>query len=122
MLARVRLLQVQLNDSSQDLDLHHYSLVLEIRQECIEQLVCIVDLLGVFAQDPDQTGFCLGLVEIFEVRAERGDDAFVSLWVFPEDVLEEYRISKSQRGRRGMQKCVNDRRLTLITMIASCTT
>ena len=45
--------------------------------EDTEELISVVDLLRVFADDPDKRRLGLGLVEFVEIRAQRGDDTFV---------------------------------------------
>jgi hypothetical protein len=55
--------------------------------EDAEQVRGVVDLVGVLADDPDERRLGFGLVELVEVRAECGDDAFVGGGVFAEDVL-----------------------------------
>ena len=45
--------------------------------EDTEELISVVDLLRVFADDPDKRRLGLGLVKLVEIRAQRGDDTFV---------------------------------------------
>jgi hypothetical protein len=45
--------------------------------ENVEQLVSVVDLVGVFANDPDKRCFGLRLVKLVEIRAQGRNNAFV---------------------------------------------
>lgn len=56
---------------------HLRALVVEALQEALQQLVCVVDPLGVLANDPDHGGAGVGLVQRVEVLAQGGDDALV---------------------------------------------
>lgn len=66
---------------------HRVALLLEHIEEGRQQLVGVLNLLGVLSNDPDQGRAGLGLVELLEVGAEGGDDALVAVGVLPEDVL-----------------------------------
>jgi len=50
------------------------------RRLTLEQLVGVVDALGVLADDPDHARLGLGLVERVQVLAQRADDALVPAW------------------------------------------
>jgi hypothetical protein len=91
---------------------HRVRLLLEGVQECPQQLVCILDLLRIFPNDPDQRRSSLRLVQLLQVRTECWYDALIAVRVFTEDVLA---VSTYRRQEDREQ-------LTLITMTASCTT
>lgn len=81
--------QKQLHDRRQQLQLHLRVLVLEPLEEAVEQLVGVVDPLGVLADDPDHGGARFGFVQRVEVFAQRAYDALVLVRVLPEDVLDD---------------------------------
>ena len=53
------------------------ALVVEALQEALQQLVGVVDALGVLAHDPDHGGARVRLVQGVQVLTQRGDDALV---------------------------------------------
>lgn len=56
---------------------HLRALVVEALQEAFQQLICVVDPLGVLANDPDHGGAGVGFIQRVEVLTECGDDALV---------------------------------------------
>ena len=56
-------------------------------QESSQNFICIVDLLSIISQYPNQRGFAFRLVEVIQVRAKCRDDAFIPRGIFTEDVL-----------------------------------
>jgi hypothetical protein len=111
----LRLLEEELDDGREDLELHGVLLVDEVVEERAEQLLGVLDLLCVLAQDPDERGLGLRLVQVLQIGAERRDDALVVLRVLAEDVLAEKR-------QTGGQWSVLSARRTLMMTTASCTT
>jgi hypothetical protein len=67
LLALVGLLEEQLDDGRQRLELDRIWLFLEGPEEGAEELVGIVNLVGVLADDPDERGLGLGRLELLEV-------------------------------------------------------
>lgn len=49
----------------------------ESLQERSQQLIGILNLLCVLADEPNQRGFGLGLVQLLKVGTECGDDTFI---------------------------------------------
>ena len=86
-LGALRTHEEELDDGGEGLQLHLDRLLAVVLEERANQLVGVVDLVGVLAQDPDQRRLGLGLVELFERGAQRRDDALVPLRVLAEDVL-----------------------------------
>lgn len=74
------------------------ALLLERLQKRPEQLIRIVDLLGVFSQDPDQTRLSLWLFEFLQVGTQGRDDALVRVGVLSEDVLNHQKEGNCRRG------------------------
>jgi hypothetical protein len=74
---------------------HRIRLVHEAFYENVEQLVGVVDLVGVFPDNPNERCFRLRLVELVEVGTQRRDHALVCGGVFPEDVLSASHPSNS---------------------------
>lgn len=56
---------------------HLGALIVEALEETLQQLVGVVDPLGVFPDDPDHGGARVRLVQRVEILAQRRDDAFV---------------------------------------------
>ena len=83
------ILQEALDGGREQLELDGGIFLFERFKEGIEQLVGIVNALGVLADDPDHTGLSLRLIQIFEVVTECGDDGLVPVGVATEDVLDD---------------------------------
>ena len=58
-------------------------------RKVIHKLICIVDSVGELANDPNDRSFRLRLVELVEMLAELGNDAFVLPWISTEDVFDD---------------------------------
>ena len=64
-------------------------LILESVEEAVQQLVGIVDSLGILPDDPDHGGPRLRLVQRVQILAQRRDDVLVAVGVLAEDVLDD---------------------------------
>lgn len=53
------------------------ALIMEALEEALQQLVGVVDPLGVLANNPDHGSSSVRLVQRIQVLTERGDDAFI---------------------------------------------
>lgn len=102
-------------------------------KERLKQLVCIINAFCVLANNPNHRGLRLRLIQSIEVFAEGANDGFILVWVPSEDVLRPasvfqlthttWKVQSSSSGKnRGTGECPLPVALTLITMIASCTT
>ena len=80
--------QEQLHRGGQQRQLHVWRLVVEAVEEGLQQLVGVVDTVGVLADDPDHGGLGLGLVQRIQVLAQRADDGLVLVRVAAEDVAD----------------------------------
>ena len=58
-------------------------------RKIIHELVGVVDTVCELADDPDDRGLGLGLIEKVQVLAQLGDDALALSWVSSEDVLDD---------------------------------
>ena len=79
-------LEEQLDRGGQELQLHLVRLVQKVLQEAVQQILGVVDALGILAQDPDHGGARAGLIEL-EVVAELVNDALVLVRVLAENIL-----------------------------------
>jgi len=59
-------------------------------QVIAEEVVGVLDAVGVLADDPDDCGFCLWFVELVDLLDDCADDAFVLVGVFAEDVADHH--------------------------------
>lgn len=64
------------------------ALLLESLEEDAQQVVCVVDLVGVLSNDPDQRRLGFGLVQFVQAGAEGRNDSLVAMGVLSEDVLQ----------------------------------
>ena len=69
--------------------LHYIGFILEVLDEVSHQVISIVDDLDVLANDPDNGGFGLWIVQVIEIFADIGEEAFVFVGVFPEDIADD---------------------------------
>lgn len=56
---------------------HLGALIVEALQEALQELVGVVNPLGVFANNPDHGGTSVRLIQRVEVFAQRSDDALI---------------------------------------------
>ena len=84
------LLQEELDSSRDQLQLHKSRFLREGLQELLQELICIVDTLCIFSNDPDHAGLGLGLIQCVQVLAERGNDALVSV---PTDTSRQHHVT-----------------------------
>lgn len=56
---------------------HLGALVMEALEEALQQLVGVVDPLGVLANNPDHGGTSIRLIQRVQVLTQGGDDAFI---------------------------------------------
>lgn len=104
-LVAARLLQEELDHSCQYLELclraqsvsiprlivnvtHLCELLHERLDEALQDLVGIVDLLSIFTNNPDQRTAGVGLIQLINVLAQRGNDTFVTR-VLAQDILDD---------------------------------
>ena len=66
--------------------LDHIGLVFEVVNKIGHQLVSIVDDFDVLSDDPDDGGLGFGVVKVVQVLADVGEESFVLVGVFPEDI------------------------------------
>lgn len=98
LLGAVWAVEEELHHGGQQGKLHIGGLVKERVQEGGEELVGIVNAVGVVTDDPNHGGLCVRLVQGVEILAEGSDDGLVPVGVLPEDVLErEKRRKKDQK-------------------------
>lgn len=83
----VGLLEEQLDNGYKYLKLHLVRFLHETIKERGQKLFRIVNLLGIFSEDPNQRGLGVWLIKVIEVRAERRNDALVLLRILAEDIL-----------------------------------
>mmetsp|Transcript_10469 Transcript_10469/g.36831 ORF Transcript_10469/g.36831 Transcript_10469/m.36831 type:complete len:710 (+) Transcript_10469:291-2420(+) len=88
-LSLLGLLQKELHDAGEQLQLHHRGLVVEVVEEGIQDLINLVDALGILSQDPNHRGLGLRLVQFLQVVAERFEHLLVPRRVLAEDVLDD---------------------------------
>mmetsp|Transcript_37558 Transcript_37558/g.81412 ORF Transcript_37558/g.81412 Transcript_37558/m.81412 type:complete len:424 (-) Transcript_37558:321-1592(-) len=84
------LLEEELDRRREELELHLHVLVVERVQELVQQLVGVVDALGILPDDPDHRRLGLRLIERVQVLTQRPDDALVVVGVLAEDVLDHH--------------------------------
>mmetsp|Transcript_61830 Transcript_61830/g.177325 ORF Transcript_61830/g.177325 Transcript_61830/m.177325 type:complete len:728 (+) Transcript_61830:225-2408(+) len=88
-LSLLGLLQKELHDAGEQLQLHHRGLVVEVVEEGIQDLINLVDALGILSQDPNHRGLGLRLVQFLQVVAERFEHLLVPRRVLAENVLDD---------------------------------
>ena len=88
LLTIIWLLQKELDNGGQQLQLHLRRLVIKTVQKRLQQLVGIVNALGILANDPHHGRTCLRLVKRVEILAELGNDGLVLVGIFAEDVFD----------------------------------
>lgn len=73
-----------------------------------KKFVRIVDLVGVFADDPDQRRFCLRLIQFLEVRAQCWDDTLIRGRISTEDVLRVTNQASAAPARPALMTHLHD--------------
>lgn len=53
-----------------------------------QQFICVVDLVGILANNPNQGRFRFWLIQLFQISAKCRDYTFVRRRVLPEDILK----------------------------------
>lgn len=81
-------LEEELDDGGEELQLDLGVLVVEALEEALQQLVRVVDALGILADNPDHGSSRLGLIQCVQVLAQSRDYALVLVGVLAEDVLD----------------------------------
>ena len=74
----------------------------------LQEGVGVVDAVGVLADDPDYGGFGFWFVELVDLADDGGDDGFVLVWVFAEDVLDDDRGFLDDVGDAGVDELEED--------------
>ena len=62
---------------------------MESGEVVLQQGVGVLNAVGVLPDDPDDSGFGFGFVELINLADDSGDDGFVLVGVFAEDVLDD---------------------------------
>ena len=81
--------QIQFHAAGEDLLLDHIGLVFKVVNKIGHQFVSIVDDFDVLSDDPDDGGLGFGVVKVVQVLADVGEESFVLVGVFPEDIPDD---------------------------------
>ena len=82
--------QEQLHRRGEELQLYHRRFVVKRLEERLQQLVGVLDAVGVLADDPHHARLRLRLVQRVQGVAQNADDGLVPVGVLAEDVLDDH--------------------------------
>lgn len=102
-LAILRLVQIELHATNQDLLLDDIRLVLEIFHEIGHELISIIDDFDVLSDDPDDGGLGFGVIQIVKILTDISKQSLVLVGVLPEDIADDDDCLLNHVGNLGLE-------------------